>query len=96
MSSNQYLCTAPWTHTYLSPQTERRICCASREQASWQRQYIDQPDSASNAEYSPIPLTDHWNSEQMRSVRRRILNRESIPEDSIKGMLPTKIDSQVL
>ena len=80
MSSNQYLCTAPWTHTYLSPQTERRICCASREQASWQRQYIDQPDSASNAEYSPITLSDHWNSEQMRSVRRRILNREAIPE----------------
>lgn len=80
MSANQYLCTAPWTHTYLSPQTERRICCASREQASWQRQYIDQPDSASNAEYSPITLADHWNSEQMRSVRRRILNREAIPE----------------
>lgn len=80
MSANQYLCTAPWTHTYLSPQTERRICCASREQASWQRQYIDQPDSASNAEYSPITLAEHWNSEQMRSVRRRILNREAIPE----------------
>jgi hypothetical protein len=80
MLENKYLCTAPWTHTYLSPQTERRICCASREQASWQRQYIDQPNTASNAEYSPITLAEHWNSEQMRSVRRRILNGEAIPE----------------
>jgi len=23
------LCMAPWTHTYLSPQTERRRCCAN-------------------------------------------------------------------
>lgn len=80
MNENKYLCTAPWTHTYLSPQTERRICCASREQASWQRQYIDQPDSASNTTYSPATLDEHWNSEQMRSVRRRILNGEAIPE----------------
>ena len=32
---------APWTHTYLSPQTERRMCCASREPAQSFEQYID-------------------------------------------------------
>jgi len=35
------LCMAPWTHTYVSPQTERRMCCASREPAQSFKQYID-------------------------------------------------------
>jgi len=38
---NQTLCVAPWTHTYLSPQTERRMCCASTEIAESFEQYID-------------------------------------------------------
>ena len=38
---NRTFCMAPWTHTYLSPQTERRMCCASREPAQSFRQYID-------------------------------------------------------
>ena len=29
-SPNKVFCTAPWTHTYISPQSERRMCCASR------------------------------------------------------------------
>ena len=28
---NKTFCMAPWTHTYLSPQMERRLCCSSRE-----------------------------------------------------------------
>jgi hypothetical protein len=78
--TNPYFCTAPWTHTYLSPQTERRICCASREQATWQRQYIDQASSAINTEYQPVTLEEHWNSEHMMSVRKRIIAGEAIPE----------------
>lgn len=78
--NNPYFCTAPWTHTYLSPQTERRICCASREQATWQRQYIDQNSDALNKEYKPATLEEHWNSEHMMSVRKRILAGEAIPE----------------
>ena len=38
---NKTFCIAPWTHTYLSPQSERRLCCASREKANWATQYID-------------------------------------------------------
>ena len=38
---NKTFCMAPWTHTYLSPQTERRMCCASREPAQSFKQYID-------------------------------------------------------
>jgi hypothetical protein len=28
---SETLCLALWTHTYLSPQTERRLCCASND-----------------------------------------------------------------
>ena len=69
---------APWTHTYLSPQTERRLCCASREPAQNFKQYID-TDSGSGY-YIPITLDEHWNSDHMRSVRRRMLAGEVLPE----------------
>jgi hypothetical protein len=76
---SDYFCVAPWTHTYLSPQSERRLCCASREKASWQKQYID-TGTEHVAEYIPITLEEHWNSEHMKSVRKRILDGENIPE----------------
>ena len=69
---------APWTHTYLSPQTERRLCCASREPAQNFEQYID--TSAGTGKYIPVTLDQHWNSEHMRSVRRRMMAGETIPE----------------
>jgi len=69
---------APWTHTYLSPQTERRMCCASREPAQNFQQYIDTKSGAGT--YIPITLKDHWNGEHMRSVRRRMLAGEVLPE----------------
>jgi hypothetical protein len=78
MSKPESLCLAPWTHTYLSPQTERRLCCASREPAQNFRQYID--TAAGTGEYIPITLEQHWNSEHMRSVRRRMLAGETLPE----------------
>lgn len=69
---------APWTHTYLSPQTERRMCCASREPAQSFEQYID--TSAGTGKYTPITLDEHWNSEHMKSVRRRMMAGETLPE----------------
>jgi len=69
---------APWTHTYLSPQTERRMCCASREPAQNFEQYID--TSSGTGEYSPVALDEHWNSEHMRSVRLRMMRGETLPE----------------
>jgi hypothetical protein len=69
---------APWTHTYLSPQTERRLCCASREPAQNFEQYID--TAAGTGRYIPITLEDHWNSEHMKSVRRRMMAGETLPE----------------
>ena len=72
------LCMAPWTHTYLSPQTERRMCCASREPAQSFQQYID--TAAGSGSYNPMTLDEHWNSEHMRSVRRRMIAGETLPE----------------
>lgn len=80
MNSNlpNTLCLAPWTHTYLSPQTERRLCCASREPAQNFEQYID--TAAGTGRYIPITLEQHWNSDHMRSVRRRMMDGEILPE----------------
>ena len=69
---------APWVHTYLSPQTERRMCCASREPAQNFQQYID--TSSGSGTYIPISLEQHWNSKHMRSVRRRMIAGEQLPE----------------
>jgi hypothetical protein len=72
------LCMAPWTHTYLSPQTERRMCCASREPAQNFEQYID--TKSGTGTYIPITLEEHWNGEHMKSVRRRMMRGETLPE----------------
>ena len=72
------MCLAPWVHTYLSPQTERRMCCASREPAQNFEQYID--TSAGTGRYIPVTLEQHWNSDHMRSVRRRMMAGETLPE----------------
>lgn len=78
MQKPNSLCLAPWTHTYLSPQTERRMCCASREPAQNFEQYID--TKAGTGRYIPITLAEHWNGEHMRSVRQRMLDGETLPE----------------
>jgi len=72
------MCLAPWVHTYLSPQTERRMCCASREPAQNFEQYID--TAAGTGQYIPVTLETHWNSDHMRSVRRRMMAGETLPE----------------
>jgi len=78
MKKNETLCMAPWVHTYLSPQTERRMCCASREPAQSFKQYID--TESGTGEYAPVTLDQHWNSEHMRSVRVRMMRGETLPE----------------
>jgi len=72
------LCMAPWVHTYLSPQTERRMCCASREPAQNFEQYID--TKSGTGKYIPITLEEHWNSPHMKDVRVRMLAGETLPE----------------
>ena len=78
MHKPKNLCMAPWVHTYLSPQTERRMCCASREPAQSFQQYID--TSAGTGKYIPITLDKHWNGDHMRDVRQRMMAGETLPE----------------
>ena len=54
------------------------MCCASREPAQNFEQYID--TAAGTGRYIPVTLEQHWNSDHMRSVRRRMMNGETLPE----------------
>ena len=88
-SPNKVFCTAPWTHTYISPQSERRMCCASREEHMMQRQYIDASNDESTGkykevgtieDYQPISLKEHWNSPYMMDIRKKLMAGEEIPQ----------------
>jgi hypothetical protein len=74
-------CAAPFSHTYISPQGERRMCCASRETSQWDggTQYIDSGTSK-NTEFSPSTLQEWWNSEYMKSIRVAMLNGETLSQ----------------
>jgi hypothetical protein len=80
---NETFCIAPWTHTYLSPQSERRLCCASREKAEWATQYIDGDAADEGSVYNPGTLKDHWNSEYMRGIRRDLMAGKEIPQCAV-------------
>jgi hypothetical protein len=54
------------------------MCCASREPAQNFEQYID--TSSGTGKYIPITLEQHWNSPHMKSVRRRMMAGETLPE----------------
>jgi hypothetical protein len=72
------LCMAPWTHTYLSPQTERRMCCASREPAQNFEQYIDTAAGTGRIHAHDVGSTLEFRSHA--SVRRRMMAGETLPE----------------
>lgn len=78
---NKTFCMAPWTHTYLSPQMERRLCCASREESSNFKQYIDTASNdRDNSEINLKTLDEHWNSDYMKSVRLKLMAGDEIPQ----------------
>jgi hypothetical protein len=54
------------------------MCCASREPAQNFEQYID--TASGTGQYIPLTLEQHWNSEHMKSVRRRMMAGETLPE----------------
>jgi hypothetical protein len=99
---------APWSHTYLSPQSERRMCCASREKAEWATQYLDSDKADKDSSYNPGTLKDHWNSEYMKGIRRDLMAGKKIPQCQVcndqllnvsiyrdyfnKTLFPNKID----
>ena len=105
---NKTFCMAPWSHTYLSPQSERRMCCASREKAEWATQYLDADQADKDSSYNPGNLKDHWNSEYMKGIRRDLMAGKKIPQCQVcndqllnvsiyrdyfnKTLFPNKID----
>ena len=84
---NSTFCMAPWTHTYLSPQMERRLCCSSRETSENFKQYIDalgqQKRPQRNHKLNLITLDHHWNSDYMRDVRLKLMAGEEIPQCAV-------------
>jgi hypothetical protein len=81
---NKTFCMAPWTHTYLSPQMERRLCCSSRESSNNFQQYIDTFDlKGNNDKIHLTTLDEHWNSDYMKSVRLKLLAGEEIPQCAV-------------
>tara|TARA_Y100000590_G_scaffold109892_1_gene125277 strand:- start:527 stop:1843 length:1317 start_codon:yes stop_codon:yes gene_type:complete len=76
---NKTFCMAPWLHTYLSPQLERRLCCASLEKSTNFKQYID----SSGPDKHPLKFTtleEHWNSDYMKQVRIDLMEGKEIPQ----------------
>ena len=76
---NKTFCMAPWTHTYLSPQLERRLCCTSLEKSTNFKQYIDRIGPSAK-ELELKKLDDHWNSTYMKDIRLKLLAGEEIPQ----------------
>jgi len=64
-------CLAPFTHTFISPVGERRLCCASREPAQNFQQYID--TAGGDGKFTPLTLKDWWNGEHIREIRKQWL-----------------------
>jgi len=75
---NRTFCMAPWTHTYLSPQMERRLCCSSREDSKTFNQYIDL--NKNSQPFSPDTLEQHWNSDYMKTIRRDLMEGKEIDQ----------------
>ena len=75
---NKTFCMAPWTHTYLSPQMERRLCCSSREDSKTFNQYIDL--NKTSQPFSPDTLEKHWNSEHLKKIRVDLMQGKEIPQ----------------
>ena len=65
---NKTFCMAPWVHTYLSPQLERRLCCASLEKSTNFQQYIDS-SGPTKKKIEFTTLEEHWNSDYMKGIR---------------------------
>ena len=78
---NKTFCMAPWTHTYISPQMERRLCCASREKSQNFNQYIDTESVTKTADQLELTTLDqHWNSPYMKDIRLKLMAGEEISQ----------------
>lgn len=56
------------------------MCCSSREESRNFKQYIDSGSGEPQEEFYIPTLEEHWNSEHMKDVRRRMMDGEVLPE----------------
>ena len=65
------------------------MCCASREEHQFQKQYIDASndekygevrESGTIDDYKPVSLKEHWNSPYMMDIRKKLMAGEKIPQ----------------
>jgi hypothetical protein len=65
------------------------MCCASREEHQFQKQYIDASndekygevrESGTIDDYKPVSLKEHWNSQYMMDIRKKLMAGEKIPQ----------------
>jgi hypothetical protein len=68
------------------------MCCASREEHMMQRQYIDASNDKSTGkykevgtidDYKPVSLAEHWNSDYMKDIRKKLMAGETIPQCAV-------------
>ena len=79
VEGNKTFCMAPWTHTYLSPQMERRLCCSSLEKSENFKQYIDSSGPGTK-KIKLTSLENHWNSDYMKGIRKELMAGKEIPQ----------------
>lgn len=71
MVKNKTFCIAPWMHMHVEPSGDVQLCCAS----NWKHEHQRSLGNLNNSTPEEI-----WNSDQYRSVRRKMLAGIEIPE----------------
>jgi sulfatase maturation enzyme AslB (radical SAM superfamily) len=64
---NKSICSYPFTHSYIGPKYDRKLCCMSGT--------LNESDK--------VPIKDWWNNEQMQEVRRKMLAGEKVDQCAI-------------
>ena len=70
-------CPAPWIHAHIDAAGGRRLCCLAYPPP---------------AEYSTLPLSQFWNSDYMKKIRRHMMNNQ-LPDECINCKKPNKSDT---
>lgn len=65
-NKNKSICSYPFTHSYIGPKYERRLCCISED-------VVELPKTS---------LIEFWNSDKMKETRLKMINGEKVKECS--------------
>ena len=70
LKTNKTFCLAPWIHSFISPQGERKLCCISE-----------------NVIGTNVTLEEMWNGDEMKDVRKKMLNGEEMDKNSMSNVI---------